>query len=110
MEIYDAGVGDEIDIPGHHPRRVKITGWASAADIPPSYVFSLHGSRGEFAHVSWQGSGPWAGLRGTTLLSEGTAVEMITAAGPDNPIRKQYEAAVEASLAALLGTEGTRNG
>lgn len=95
VELYDAGVGDVIGIPAHHPATVTVTGWASA-DI----------RRGDFTRLSWQGTGDWSGWHGATTLSDATVIGMITKAGPDNPARKQYEADLEvelAKLAAILG-------
>jgi hypothetical protein len=94
MELYDAGVGDVIEIPAHHPAQVTVTGYAHA-DVP---------ARGDFTHLSWQGTGDWSGWRGTTLLSDAAAIEMVAKAGPDSPVRKQYEADLEAGLARLLDT------
>lgn len=95
MELYDAGIGDVIEVPAHHPRQIVVTGWASA-DI----------RRGDFTRLSWKGVGDWSGWHGSTTLSDATAIDMITKAGPDDPARKQYEDDLEAALAALAATIG----
>ena len=93
MDLYDAGVGDVITLPTHHPEQVTVTGY-SYADV----------WRGDFSHLAWQGTGRWAGWRGTTLLSDKTQAGLVSKAGPDNPLRRQYEADLEAQLAALADT------
>lgn len=96
MELYDAGIGDVITIPTHHPSEIVVTGYAWA-DTRAS---------GEYTHLSWQGTGRWADWNGTTLLSDAAAVGLLAKAGPDNPLRRKYEADIEASLLALENAEG----
>ena len=98
MELYDASVGDVITIPGHHPPTVTVTGYAHA-DLGP------HGPWlpvADHSRLSWSAPG-W---RGTTTLSDAMQVGLVEKAGPDNPLRKQYEADMEAALAALADTIG----
>lgn len=94
MELYDAGVGDVIDIPAHHPRQVMVTGWASQR-----LQLGM-----EFAQVAWKGLGPWSSWSGKTLLSERAQVVLAAPAGPDSPIRQAYAAEIEQAMAALLTT------
>jgi len=102
VELYDAGVGDVIEIPTHHPRTVTVTGWAWTEVRNAAWL----GLRGDFTCLSWQGTGPWAGWAGTTLLSDGAEVVMVAKASPDDPARKQYEDGLEAALSALAATIG----
>jgi hypothetical protein len=99
VQLYDAGVGDVIEIPTHHPRTVTVTGWEHAA-VPVSVWLGL---QGDLCRLSWTAPGGW---RGATTLSDATVIDMVSKAGPDNPARKQYEADLEAALAALLDTVG----
>jgi hypothetical protein len=39
-------------------------------------------------------------------MSEAAQVVMVREAGPDDPVRKQYEAGLEAALSALAATIG----
>ena len=93
MQLYDAGIADIIAIPGHCPPVVTVTGHGYV-DI----------RRGEFTQLAWKGTGAWAGWHGRTTLSEAALVELVYQAGPDDPVRKQYEADMEAALAVLADT------
>ena len=97
-QLYDAGVGDVIEIPGHWPVRVTVTGWQHAA-VPVSVWLGLQGDQ---CRLSWTAGG----ARGATTLSDATVITMITKAGPDHPARRQYEDDLEATLAALAATIG----
>ena len=97
MDLYDAGVGDVIGIPAHHPAVVTVTGWANT-DTPTVCIWS--DMRGTLCRITWTAPG----AQGTTTLSDATVITMITKAGPDDPARKQYEAELEAVLAGLLDT------
>lgn len=93
IQLYDAGVGDVINLDTHHPAEVIVTGYQWAE------VY-----RGDYTRLAWQGTGRWASWRGMTLLSDKTRAALVSKAGPDNPLRKQYEADIEAQLAALADT------
>lgn len=97
MELYDAGVGDRIAIPGHWPAEVTVTGWSHAADQPGS-VCIWAGMQGGLCRLSWTAEG----ARGATTLSDAAAIEMVEKAGPDDPARRQYEEDLEAALAAMI--------
>jgi hypothetical protein len=98
MQLYDAGIGDVIEIPTHHPRQVTVTGWEHAG-IPVSVWLGL---QGDLCRLSWTADG----ARGTTTLSDATVIDMVARAGPDDPARQRYEADLEAALAQLLDTVG----
>ena len=98
IQLYDAGVGDVITIPGHHPPTVTVTGYAHA-DLGP---------RGPWLPVAAHSRLSWLapGWQGTTTLSDAMQVSLVEKAGPDNPLRRQYEADLEAAFAALADTIG----
>ena len=99
IQLYDAGVGDVVSIPAHHPRVVTVTGWRGGFGANAW----IHGwMAGDLAQFSWTAPG-WSGV---TSMSEAALVELVYKAGPDDPIRKQYEADMEAVLAALADTIG----
>ena len=97
MQLYDAGVGDVIGIPAHWPRVVTVTGWRGGFGIE-AWIWGQTG--GDLAQFSWTAPG-WSGV---TSMSEAAQVELVAKAGPDDPVRKQYEADMEAALAALADT------
>lgn len=100
VQLYDAGIGDVITIPGHYPATVTVTGWRGGFGVK-SWIWGQ--MDGDLAQVSWAAEGGWSGV---TSLSEATRVEMVERAGPDNPVRVQYEADLETALAGLLDTAG----
>jgi hypothetical protein len=95
MELYDAGVGDIIEIPAHWPRTVTLTRWEHAG-IPKSSACIWAGMQGDLCRITWAAD---SGGHGTTTLSDATVIAMVAKAGPDNSLRKQYEAELEAELA-----------
>jgi hypothetical protein len=99
VELYDAGVGDIIEIPTHWPSTVTVTDWEHSG-TPTSSACHWAGMKGDLCRITWTADG----ARGTTTLSDATVIDMVTKAGPDNPIRRQYEADFEAELAKLLDT------
>lgn len=100
MDLYDAGVGDVITIPTHFPPVVTVTGWRGGFGVKPWIWGQM---AGDLAQVEWTAGGGWSGY---TSLSEATQVELVEKAGPDSPVRRQYEADLEAGLAALASTIG----
>ena len=99
IQLYDASVGDVIDIPAHWPQVVTVTGWRGGFGVNAW----IHGwMAGDLAQFSWIAPG-WSGV---TSMSEAAQVELVAKAGPDDPLRKQYEADMEAALAALADTIG----
>lgn len=98
-QLYDAGVGDVIEIPGHWPGTVTVTGWENA-DTPTSCIWS--DMAGSLCRVSWTAPG----ARGTTTMSDAALISVVEQVGPDHPLRRQYEADLEAALARLAATVG----
>jgi hypothetical protein len=99
VQLYDAGVGDVIEIEAHWPIRVTVTG-QEYAGIPSDSRLVYCGIQGDQSRLSWTAEtarGPW---HGTTLLSDAIPVVMVVQAGPDNPLRRQYEQELEAALIA----------
>jgi hypothetical protein len=100
MQLYDASVGDVITLPAHYPATVTVTGWRGAFGTQ-SWTWGR--TDGDLAQFSWTADGGWSGV---TSMSEAAQVVMVAKAGPDNPIRKQYENDLEAELAKLAATIG----
>ena len=99
MVLYDAGTGDVIDIPAHHPRRVTVTGWKGGFGVS-AWIWGK--MAGDLAQFSWSADGGWSGV---TSMSEAAVIELVRKAGPDDPIRRQCEDRQEAALAALLASK-----
>ena len=98
MQLYDAGVGDVITLPTHYPETVTVTGWRGGFGVTP-WIWGRMG--GDLAQFTWTAPGGWSGV---TSMSEASVVELVAKAGPDDPVRKQYEADLEAQLAELADT------
>jgi hypothetical protein len=94
MILYDAGLGDTIEIPAHWPRVVTVEGWQGT-------VIGSYGNLRDFTQLEW--SAP--GARGTTLLSDATVITLVAGADPGVKARMQagLDASLEAMLAALEG-------
>lgn len=100
IQLYDAGVGDVITLPTHHPATVTVTGWRGGFGVN-AWIWGQ--MAGDLAQFTWTAAGGWAGV---TSMSEASVVELVAKAGPDDPIRRQYEADIEAACEALLATTG----
>ena len=96
-QVYDAGLGDVIEIPGHWPARVTVTGWENTGD---SVV--VHLVRDDRRPVP--GHLDRRHRAGTTTMSDATLITMVAEAPADHPLRVQYQADIEAACAALLDT------
>lgn len=100
MELYDAGVGDVIGIPAHWPATVTVTGWRGGFG---TNAWIRGWTAGDLTQFTWTADGGWSGV---TSMSEAAQVVMVEKAGPDNPVRRQYEADLETTLAELAATIG----
>jgi hypothetical protein len=91
--LYDAGLGDVIDIPAHYPSRVTVTGWRGT-------IIGRTGSLRDFTMLEWAAPG-W---QGTTLLSDNT---LVAEADPQvkAAMQAKADAETEAAFAALLELE-----
>jgi len=96
MILYDAGLGDTIEIPAHWPARVTVEGWQGT-------IVGSYGSLRDFTMLEW--SAP--GAKGTTLLSDQTVIALIAQADPEVKARMQaaLEAQMEAVFAVMLAAE-----
>ena len=96
MILYDAGLGDLIEIPAHWPNRVTVEGWQGT-------IAGGYGDLRDFTMLEW--SAP--GSKGTTLLSDETVVTLIAQADPEVKarMRAEQEAAMEAAFAVMLADE-----
>lgn len=96
MILYDAGLGDTIDIPAHWPARVTVEGWQGT-------IVGSYGNLRDFTMLEW--SAP--GAKGTTLLSDATVITLVAGADPEVKARMQaeLEAQMEAAFAAMLAAE-----
>lgn len=96
VQLYDVNAGDVIRVPGHWPATVTVTGWQNA-DTPSSCIWS--DMQGSLCRLTWTAPG----ARGTTTMSDAALIAMVEKAGPDNPLRRQYENDLETALAATAG-------
>ena len=96
MILYDAGLGDTIEIPAHWPARVTVQGWQGT-------IIGSYGSLRDFTMLEW--SAP--GSRGTTLLSDRAVITLVAQADPEVKARMQaaLDAEVEAAFALMLAAE-----
>lgn len=96
MILYDAGLGDLIDIPAHWPRRVTVQGWQGT-------IVGSYGNLRDFTVLEW--SAP--GAKGTTLLSDATVITLVAEADPEVKARMRaaQEAELEAAFAVMLAAE-----
>ena len=96
MILYDAGLGDTIEIPAHWPARVTVEGWQGT-------IIGSYGNLRDFTMLEW--SAP--GAKGTTLLSDATVVTLVAEAGPEvkAAMQAKIDAEIEAAFAAMLAAE-----
>lgn len=96
MILYDAGLGDLIEIPAHWPSRVTVEGWQGT-------IAGSYGNLRDFTMLQW--SAP--GSKGTTLLSDSTVIALIAQADPEVKARMHaaMEAEIEAAFATMLAAE-----
>lgn len=96
MILYQAGLGDTIEIPAHWPHRVTVQGWQGT-------VIGSCGNLRDFTMLEW--SAP--GSKGTTLLSDATVVTLVAQADPEVKARMRaaQEAEMEAAFAVMLAAE-----
>ncbi len=97
MILYDAGLGDTIEIPAHWPARVTVEGWQGT-------IIGSYGSLRDFTMLEWSARD----AKGITLLSDQTVVTLVAEADPEVKARMhaELEAQVEAAFAVMLAAEG----
>ena len=93
MILYDAGLGDTIEIPAHWPHVVTVEGWQGT-------IVGSYGSLRDFTMLEWSASG----TRGTTLLSDATVITLVAEADPEVKarMRAELDARTEAAFAIML--------
>ena len=96
MILYDAGLGDTIEIPAHWPHVVTVEGWQGT-------IVGSYGNLRDFTMLEWSA----AGAKGTTLLSDQTVIALVTQADPEVKARMQaaLDAEIEAAFAVMLAAE-----